>query len=303
MRLYVRFLAAAAAAAVLTTAGCGGSSIPDTGSDTDGQKAADTGTPATSPAPERIIPANIPRHTVPIQETSAYSTILTAKSRVIVISRVPGMIEAVYAEEGTGRRWRRDGLLATIESSPYMLAYQKAGAEADRARAIYEHNRNASEGYSGEFDVEIVSELDVKIAKSDYLKAQADSALKKMELDYTEIRAPISGYIAERRIQAGQWVGVQEELFTIVDLDTLRAVAIVPYTVLNALGPVDRVTLQVNPGDEPITVQGELLLRGPVLLPPTGGVSGVKITVQVINRDRRLRPGMPAEIMLSPPER
>jgi RND family efflux transporter MFP subunit len=219
----------------------------------------------------------------------------------VVKSRVPGLIEAVYAEEGM-RRWRKGNVLALIDSSPYLLAYQKASAEADRARADYEFHKHAQEGYGGEFDVEIVSALEMEVARTSYLKARADSALKRMELDYTEIRAPINGYITERRIQAGQWVGAQEELFTIVDIDTLWAVVVVPYSVLNSLGPVDTVTLIVNPGVESFPIEGRLILRNPVLLPPTGGVSGVRITIQVINGKKRLRPGMPAELIFPLPQ-
>jgi RND family efflux transporter MFP subunit len=234
-------------------------------------------------------------------EFSTFSTLLTAKSRVVVLSRVSGTVISVNAEEGIGRKWHKGELLARVDPRSYQLAYQRASAEADRARAVYEHNRKAREGFSGEFDVEIISELDMMVARTDYLKAQADSALQKMELDYTRIRAPIDGYITERRVQAGQWVGAQQELFTIVNIDTLWAVAVVPYSVLNALGPADIVDVLVNPGDEPFTVEGRLLLKNPVLLPPAGGTSGVKVTIQLINGKRRLLPGMPAELLLPLP--
>ena len=289
--------AALVSAAVILASGCGGSATPETESAAETRQPP-TGTPAQAVEMERTSSANATLSTIRGSESSTFSTLLTAKSRVVVLSRVSGPLLSVYAEEGIERKWRKGELLARIDPESYDLAYKKASAEADRARAVYEHNRKASERFSGEFNVEIVSELDMVVARTDYLKAQADSALQKLQLDYTWIHAPIDGYITERRVQAGQWIGNQQELFTIVDIDTLWAVAVVPYSVLNALGPVDMVTVIVDPGDEAFTVVGRLLLRNPVLLPPAGGTSGVKITIQLINGGRRLLPGMPAELVL-----
>ena len=289
--------AALISAAVILASGCGGSATPETERAAEARQTP-TGTPAQAVEMERTSAANATLSTIRGSESSTFSTLLTAKSRVVVLSRVAGPVLSVYAEEGMDRKWRKGELLARIDPRSYDLDYSKASAEADRARAVYEHNRKASERFSGEFGVEIVSELDMVVARTDYLKAQADSALQKLQLDYTRILAPIDGYITERRVQAGQWVGNQQELFTIVDIDTLWAVAVVPYSVLNALGPADKVTVIVDPGDEAFTVEGQLLLRNPVLLPPAGGTSGVKITIQLINDRRRLRPGMPAELVL-----
>ena len=294
--------AALVSAAVILTVGCGGSATPETESAAKARQSS-TNTPAQAAEVERTPPADAVLSTIRGSESSTFtfSTLLTAKSRVVVLSRVSGSVLSVYAEEGIVRKWRKGELLARIDPRSYDLAYMRASAEADRARAVYEHNTNASERFSGEFDVEIVSELDMEIARTGYMKAQADSALQKMQLDNTRIRAPIDGYITERRVQTGQWIRNQQELFTIVDIDTLWAVAVVPYSVLNALGPADIVTVIVDPGDEAFSVEGRLLLRNPVLLPPAGGTSGMKITIQLINVGKRLLPGMPAELVLHLP--
>lgn len=298
MRISRRFPTALIAVAVLWAGGCSRTSPAETA--TSAPQTADTPASITSETGAAAPTSYFAVTERPAQEPSPeYHTMLIAKSRVNVISRVPGMVVTVYAEVGMDRRWKKDEILAYLDDKLYDLAYQKAEAEAERARAIYERHKRARENYLGEFEVEIVSELEVEQAKAEYKKAQVDSALREMDLDHTKIRAPISGYITERRIQAGQWIGEQEELFTIVDLDTLWAVVIVEYSVLRSLGPIETVTLRVNPGGDPITVEGQLLLKDPILIPPTGGVSGVKITIQVINEDTRLLPGMPARVVFT----
>lgn len=226
-------------------------------------------------------------------------TILTARSHVKVLSRISGMVVGIEKEEGD--RVREGDVLARLDDKRYRLEYDKASAEALRTRAIFHRNQ---EGFQEDARVKIVSELELDVSRAEYMKAWADSALKFMEWEYTRIKAPISGYVIERKIQPGQWIGMQEELFTVADLDELWAVFVVPDALQRSLTDGQSMTLHVNPGEESFTVTGTLLLRSPVV-DPSGGV---KITVQIINRPgrlelppgfgSRLRPGMPVELVL-----
>ena len=111
----------------------------------------------------------------------------------------------------------------------------------------------------------------------------------------TDIIAPISGHVIERRIQQGQWIGTQEECFTVADLDILWAVFMVPrdsWSQPPAVG--DEVPLLVDPDGGNFTVTGTIKLISPVVDP--GG--GIKITVEVRRTSSfsTLRVGMPVEL-------
>lgn len=270
------------------TAGCGGNSPADeASSDTSGE-------PDAIPAavrPGRALLSEQPteRATDPgTFEQLSFSTILTAKSKVKVLSRISGLVESVREE---GDRIKKGDILARLDDEPYRLALRKAVAEAQRTRTTYFVNL---EGFRQRYEIGVISEQELKISEAEYMKAQADSALKEMELGYAAIRAPINGYITERKIQPGQWIGTYDELFTVADLDILWAVFVVPYDLQTTLREGQSLRLLVRSGSGSTSVDGLLHLKNPVI-DPTGGV---KITIQIINREGRLRPGMPVELVL-----
>ncbi|MFC1500428.1 efflux RND transporter periplasmic adaptor subunit [Candidatus Zixiibacteriota bacterium] len=213
-------------------------------------------------------------------------TILTAKSRVVVLNRVSGMVTSLNVEEGD--RVSVGEVLASLDRETHRLRAARAAAEAGRTRAIYLRNLEA---FREEARIRIVSELELEVSRTEYLQAQADSALMAVELGYTEIKAPISGHVIERNIQQGQWIGLQEECFTVADLSTLWAVFMVSRREVAELSVNSPVSLTVDPdGDDPFHITGRVELISPVVDP--GG--GVKITVSVpqLAGQPRLRAGL-----------
>jgi len=215
-----------------------------------------------------------------------YVTILIPKAQVVVLNRVPGMVNDVNVEEGD--RISAGNVLASIDRDSYKLKAARAAAVADRSRAIYQRNLEAS---GEEARIRIVSELELEVSRAEYRQAQVDSALAFIELGYTDITAPISGHLIERRIQAGQWIGMQEDCFTIADLDVLWAVFTIPRSSAVELELDQPIRLNLVPdGRNPQEVWGSLQLISPVVDP--GG--GVKITVEV--REAGLQSGMIVEL-------
>ena len=276
MKKHIFLTSTAAILIVLVCTACGGSSAseqtaaeeavnPATGS---AARPGQSTVPAVRSQPQRRLASDL-RNPDTGQE---YLTILTPKSQVVVLNRVPGMVTSVEVEEGD--RVAEGDVLASLERDSYELRAARAAAEAERTRAIYRRNLEA---FGEEARVRIVSELELDVSRAEYLQAQADSALAAKDLAYTDITAPIRGHVIERRIQSGQWLSLQEECFTIADRSTLWAVFTVPQRVAAGLAVDDPISLTVDPtGDEPFTVEGRLLLISPVVDP--GG--GVKITVQ-----------------------
>lgn len=222
------------------------------------------------------------------EDGQQYRSILTAKSRVIVLNRVSGMVTSLNVEEGD--RVSEDDVLASLERETHELRAARAAAEAERTRAIYLRNLEA---FGEEARVRIVSELELVVSRAEYLQAQADSALAAIELGYTDITAPISGHVIERRIQQGQWISSQDECFTVADLDVLWAVFMVPRPrSFGARSPEvgDEVSLRVDPDGNGYTSTGTIKLISPVVDP--GG--GIKITVEIRRRstNSRLKAGM-----------
>ncbi len=221
-------------------------------------------------------------------DRSGMRTILVPRYQVEVRSRLNGLVRTLLVEEGD--RVAEGQVLAALEDDEVRLNRDRAAAEAQRTRAIYLRNL---QGFQEGGPIRVVSELEVEVARAEYRKAQADSALREQELNYARVRSPIPGRVVERHISRGDWVGYQDHLFTVSDLGTLRAVFVVPNAVQSELRPGETVHLTVDPEGEALAVDGVVTLKSPIVDPAS---QGVKVTVEIPNADLRLRSGLPVTL-------
>ena len=134
---------------------------------------------------------------------------------VVVRPEVSGKIEQIHFEEGA--LVKEGDLLFTIDRSAYQATADAAEAEMSRTKKRYDRLQKA--------DSRSVSASDLESAESDYLRGKAAYDLAMVDLEYTEIRAPISGRIGTAMVKKGNYVtpGMQE-LTRIVQLDPIRVV-------------------------------------------------------------------------------
>jgi RND family efflux transporter MFP subunit len=159
-----------------------------------------------------------------------YTGRFEASERVAVRPRVSGYIDKVNFTDGADVK--QGDLLFTIDRRPFQIAVDAARADLARAQAqvtlgqvdyqrAQELVRTATTS---------VRDLDQRKANLDTAQAQvmsAQAALHNAELnlEWTEVRAPISGRVSDRRVDAGNLVtGGQDGanvLTTIVKLDPI----------------------------------------------------------------------------------
>lgn len=72
------------------------------------------------------------------------------------------------------------------------------------------------------------SDTRLKAAVADLAQAKSTLARAELELEYIEIKAPFAGVLETRRVDIGRRVDVGDELFTLVDDSTIKAVGYVP---------------------------------------------------------------------------
>lgn len=137
------------------------------------------------------------------------------KQDVTVRPEVAGKIERVHFEEGSVVEV--GDLLFTIDPSSYQAAADAAEAEMIRAKKRYERLQKA--------DVRSVSASDLEEAESDWLRGKAAYDLAKVDLDNTEVLAPISGRIGAAMVKQGNYVTPGSiDLARIVQVDPIRVV-------------------------------------------------------------------------------
>jgi membrane fusion protein (multidrug efflux system) len=208
---------------------------------------------------------------------------------------------AVAAAEAAVARDRSqfDELSATVSRQPSIIAEQQAAVASARARLAFaqtdarrygnlattgagtvrEHQEADSSLAQGQASLDgAEASLDAARRQLDVLKAQrsaVEAALKadeakleqaRLNLSYTQIRAPIDGMVGERSVQAGNYVAPGTTLMTVVPLDQV-------YIVANYL-EVD--LLHVRSG-QPVTIHldaYEIDLKGTVdSVPPASGAA------------------------------
>jgi RND family efflux transporter MFP subunit len=150
-----------------------------------------------------------------VNEWDDYVGRFESSRSVEVRPRVSGAVTAVHFTDGA--IVSKGQLLFTIDQRPFAAALEEAraglaGAESDVALA------NADLGRALRLlDVEAVSKSDVdrlqarvRAANAALAAARARVRARALDMEFTQVRAPISGQISDRRVDAGNLVAAGE---------------------------------------------------------------------------------------------
>ena len=156
-----------------------------------------------------------------VETWDEFSGRLEAVERVEVRSRVSGAIQSVHFVEGA--LVKRGDLLVTIDPAPFQAEVDRASAQlvAARARLAYaasEHERaqrlwRESAIAQRELDERVNG---LKEAEANVAAAQAALQSARLNLDYTQVRAPVAGRVGKLEITPGNLVaaGAQAPVLT-----------------------------------------------------------------------------------------
>ena len=168
-----------------------------------------------------------------ITEWDEYTGRFVAVKTVEIRARVSGFIDSIHFKDG--QIVKQGDLLFTIDPRPYRLAVEQATADRDRARAKLAIASSDVERATPLVRSQTVTEREFDTRKSTQDDASAAvmsayAALKQaqLNLEWTEVRAPIAGRISDRRVDAGNLiVGGQSSatpLTSIVSIDPIHFV-------------------------------------------------------------------------------
>ncbi len=140
-----------------------------------------------------------------------FSGRLEAVERVDVRSRVAGAVKSVHFVEGS--LVKRDELLVTIDPEPYAAEADRAQAQvvAAQARLNYATSEHARAERLWHESAIAQRELDERVnakqeADANLRAAQAALQSARLNLGYTQVRAPVSGRVGRLEITVGNLV-------------------------------------------------------------------------------------------------
>jgi membrane fusion protein (multidrug efflux system) len=204
---------------------------------------------------------------------------IEAFADALVIAKVGGEILDILVEEGddvvTGQ------VLARLDGDRLRLEAQQAEATLRKLERDYQRNVDLKEKAlisTGDFE-KIQFEMEA-------LKAAYD--LAQLEYSYTEIRAPIDGVVSQRFVKIGNTIDVNAQTFQVTSLEPLVSYLHIPEREFRRIDPNQNASIEID------ALQGAhfdatVARVSPVVDPDTGTF---KITIEVSDPTRRLKPGM-----------
>ncbi len=162
---------------------------------------------------------------------------LEARTESQVIAKTSGVALSVLAEEGQFVRAGQS--LVRLDAARATLQVAQSAAMMRKLESNYARSRQLA-------DQKLISANDNDQLRYDLENARAAHKLANLELSYANVKAPISGVIAQRSIKAGNFVQINTPIFRIVDTTRLEAVLNVPERELATLKPGLPVQLQVD---------------------------------------------------------
>ncbi|ANK71210.1 efflux RND transporter periplasmic adaptor subunit [Ensifer adhaerens] len=279
---------------------------------------ADAATDA-SAAPPPAVPVSVARaQSKRITTWEEFSGRLEAIERVEVRPRVGGAILKAHFREGA--LVKQGDLLVTIDPEPYAAAVERAKAQVEAAEARVSLAKIELERGRKLVTTSAVPQSSVDQRASAYDEAQAEvrsakAALRTAELDlqYTEVRAPISGRVGRLDVTAGNLVAAGSAspvLTTLVSVDPIyasfNASEEVVTTALARLAAsaggnaIERLPVQVGTAaDEGTPILGHIQLINNEVDAATGTI---RVRAALENADGRLIPGQFVRIRIGEPD-
>ncbi|MBB5696275.1 efflux RND transporter periplasmic adaptor subunit [Muricoccus pecuniae] len=182
---------------------------------------------AAQPAPPTVTVSEPLRRN--LTEWDEHIARLEPSARVELRPRVSGQVERVHFRDG--QLVRAGELLFTIDGRPFDIAIESARAELARAEAKLELARQEIDRTSSlvreryapqaQLDTRRAAQRDAEAGIAD---ARAKLRQAELERSWTEVRAPQSGRVSDRRVDSGNLVQAGATLLTtIVALDPIYA--------------------------------------------------------------------------------
>ncbi|MBK1883202.1 efflux RND transporter periplasmic adaptor subunit [Luteolibacter pohnpeiensis] len=191
-----------------------------------------------------------------------------ASNTVVVRPRVSGSLEKVNFVEGA--MVQKGDILAEIDPRPYQSALAQAKAQKAQDEARLNNAKLDAARIKGLARQDAASQQQLELAEANVLELSAavqsdDAAIQaaQLNLDFTTVRAPISGRTGVRLVDAGNIVTANQEagLVVLTELQPLTVIFTLPQKYLSSLGK------NIQPDAAPLKVEalsesGDLLDEG-----------------------------------------
>jgi membrane fusion protein (multidrug efflux system) len=284
--------------AVLSVSGC--SSDSDASSNSQDASSNSQKEPALVEIPVRVAEPGV----ITVSRTFAGRT--SGAREVEVPSRVSGVLQR--RSYGEGDVVDKGDVLFEIDPLRYEVRVQHAEAELQRAEAVERQARREWNLVSSRFEDDASSQRErdealseLELAKTGLSRAEAVLAETRIDLNYTNVIAPLGGTAGLSEYAEGSLVNAGDLLVTVTQLDPIQVRFSIPEAQMNAFASQIRAgsplkVLMTLPDDSQYPEAGSLDFTGSGVDPSTGTVL---VRAVFPNKSQTVLPGQFVRLTLS----
>jgi RND family efflux transporter MFP subunit len=166
---------------------------------------------------------------------------------------VTGLVAEVLVKDN--QAVRAGDVILRVDRARFEFAVQQAQATAESRRAALQEAGREAARYSSLSNVSVSQEKQqqtqtaLQQAAAAYQQAQADLALANLNLERTEVKAPVNGVITNFDLRPGDYVTAGHPVTALVDTDSIHVDGYFEETKLGAIHPGDKATVQLLGGE------------------------------------------------------
>ena len=179
---------------------------------------------------------------------------------------VSGLVSDVPVRDN--QQVKAGDVLFHIDRARFLLALQQSEAAVASRRAALDEAIRERDRYSSLSSAAVSQEKQqqtdaaAKAAQAAYQQSLADRDLAKLNLERTEVRAPVNGTITNFDLRPGDYVTAGKPVTALVDSDTLRVEGYFEETKLPRIHEGDRVVIHLMGDDTPLQGHVESIAAG-----------------------------------------
>ncbi len=219
-----------------------------------------------------------PLETGQIEAVIQSSNYLEAEDTVKVMARTSNFVKELLVEEGD--KVEKDQVVIRLVDTEQQLTLLKAKSQTEKAREDFRRQE-------GLFTQELISEKEYSEARYNLEQLEIAAKEAQRQVDYTVVKAPISGTVTSRLVNIGDQVNNNQHLLDLVDFDSIVVRVYIPEKHIPRLsvGQKARVFSSAIPGRR---FEARIIRIAPVVEAKTGTI---KVTLGFTDPGS-LRPGM-----------